>query len=511
MTANPDNNNVPLQPRKNRNLDDRRRLSRRALLGYAGAGVAAGAVGPLLSGGALSRAVAAGPVQGGTHVSPSSSQYAALKVLGKNSLRQPDSLPFPDLPVGTDTMPTIEHVVLLMMENHSFDNFLGMLGRGDGFSLGPGGQPRASNPYADGRIQHAFHMPTTCQLSGAPGQEWNTSHASYDNGALDGFVRSASGPVSMGYWTGEDLPFTYSLASIFPIADRWFCSLLGQTDPNRRFLIAGTSGGMVDDINIASQLALITQTVNGTIFQRLTAAGIDWTNYAASFPLGATPELFITDDNSLETGSQLKTFDQFFTDAAAGTLPSFTFLDPNYDTQSQENPQNIVVGEAVIAQIVQALGNGPGWSKCLLILTYDEHGGYYDHVPPPVALAPDSLPPVVLPDESTFDGFERYGFRVPGLIVSPYSRKNHVSHTVFDHTSVLAFLERKWNLPAMTLRDANANDLTDLIDLNAVARGRPVFPELPPLAPAGDTPEALACSTSGPGTIPPPDSISPAP
>jgi phospholipase C len=251
--------------------------------------------------------------------------------------------------------------------------------------------------------------------------------------------------------------------------------------------------------------------VNGTIFQRLTAAGIDWTNYAASFPLGATPELFITDDNSLETGSQLKTFDQFFTDAAAGTLPSFTFLDPNYDTQSQENPQNIVVGEAVIAQIVQALGNGPGWSKCLLILTYDEHGGYYDHVPPPVALAPDSLPPVVLPGESTFDGFERYGFRVPGLIVSPYSRKNHVSHTVFDHTSVLAFLERKWNLSAMTLRDANANDLTDLIDLNAVARGRPVFPELPPLAPAGDTPEALACSTSGPGTIPPPDSISPAP
>jgi phospholipase C len=144
----------------------------------------------------------------------------------------------------------------------------------------------------------------------------------------------------------------------------------------------------------------------------------------------------------------------------------------------------------------------------LLILTYDEHGGYYDHVPPPIALAPDSLPPVVLPGESTFEGFERYGFRVPGLVVSPYSRKNHVSHTVFDHTSVLAFLERKWNLSAMTLRDANANDL---IDLNAVARGRPVFPELPPLAAAGDTPEALACSTSGPGTIPPPDSISPAP
>ncbi len=147
----------------------------------------------------------------------------------------------------------------------------------------------------------------------------------------------------------------------------------------------------------------------------------------------------------------------------------------------------------------------------MLVLTYDEHGGYYDHVPPPVALAPDSLPPVVVAGESTYDGFERYGFRVAGLIVSPYSRPRYISHTVFDHTSVLALVERKWNIPAMTYRDANANDLTDLIDPIALAFRRPIFPELPPLAPAGDTPEALACSTSGPGTIPPPGSITPAP
>jgi phospholipase C len=464
----------------------------------------------VLSGGALSRALADGPVQGGTPVSPSSPQYEALKVLGRKGLRLPDSLPFPDLPAGTDTMPAIDHVVVLVMENHSFDNILGMLGRGDGFKLGPGGQPTASNPYADGSIQHAFHMPTTCQLPGAPGQEWTTSHVAYDNGALDGFVR-ASGPVAMGYWTRDDLPFTYSLASTFPIADRWFCSLLGQTDPQRRFLIAGTSGGMVDDINIPSQAALLAQTVNGTIFQRLTTYGIDWANYATSYPFGATPELYPVNDSPLESGSHLRTFDQFFSDAAAGILPSFSFLDENFDTQSQENPQNIVVGEAMMAQVVQALGSGPGWATTLLVLAYDEHGGYYDHVPPPVALAPDALPPVVLPGESTYEGFERYGFRVPGLIVSPYSKRRHVSHTVFDHTSVLALLERKWNLPAMTYRDANANDLTDLVDLNAMARSRPVFPDLPPLAAAGDTPEALACSTTGPGTIPPPGSITPAP
>ena len=489
---------------------DHRRLSRRALLGYAGVGAAAGALGPVLSGGALSRATADGPAQGGVPVWPWSPQYQALRVLGRRGLRLPDSLPFPDLPAGTDTMPAIEHVVVLVMENHSFDNVLGMLGRGDGFTLGPGAQPTATNPYADGRIQHAFHMPTTCQLPGAPSQEWTTSHVAYDDGAMDGFVRG-SGGVAMGYWTEDDLPFTYSLASAFPIADRWFCSVLGQTDPNRRYVIAGTSGGMTDDVGIPSQSALLSQQVNGTIFQRLTTYGIEWANYADLLPDRCDTELYPVNDTPLESGSNLRPFDQFFTDAAAGTLPSFSFLDEDYSTQSQENPQNIVVGEAMLAQVVLALGFGPDWARSLLVVTYDEHGGYYDHVPPPVALAPDSLAPVVVPGESTYDGFERYGFRVPGLIVSPYSRRQHVSHTVFDHTSILALVERKWNLPAMTYRDANANDLTDLIDLRAMVRSRPIFPGLPPLAAPGNTPEALACSISGPGTIPPPDSISPAP
>jgi phospholipase C len=493
--------------------DGRRRISRRAVLGYAG--LAAGALGPIVSGAAFSRAMADPPVAGGTPIGPSDPRYPALKVLGRQGLRFPDSLPYPDLPAGTDTMPGIEHIVVLVMENHSFDNLLGMLGRGDGFKLGPGGLPTATNPYPDGSIQHAFHMPTTCQLPGVPSQEWGASHIAYDNGAMDGFVRASNskskGGVVMGFWTQDDLPFTNGLASSFPLADRWFCSVLGQTDPNRRYLIAATSGGMTNDINAPGQFALLAQTVNGTIFQRLTSFGIDWANYATQFPLGATPELFPVVDNPLESGSHLRTFDQFFTDAAAGTLPSFSFLDENYGTQSQENPQNLVVGEAMLARVVQALGNGPGWANSLLVLTYDEHGGYYDHVPPPVALAPDSLAPVVAPGESTYDGFERYGFRVPGLIVSPYSKRQHVSHTVFDHTSMLALVERKWNLPAMTYRDANANDLTDLIDLNALARGRPNFPVLPPLPASGDTPEALACSTSGPGVVPPPGSISPAP
>jgi phospholipase C len=116
-------------------------------------------------------------------------------------LRQPDSLPYPRLPAGTDTIPQIEHIVILMMENHSYDNRLGMLRRpgADGFRLGRGGLPLASNPYANGEIQHAFRMPTTCQLDGHPAQDRLASHVQYDNGRLDGFVESSSGPVAMGY------------------------------------------------------------------------------------------------------------------------------------------------------------------------------------------------------------------------------------------------------------------------------------------------------------------------
>ena len=158
-------------------------------------------------------------------------------------------------------------------------------------------------------------------------------------------------------------------------------------------------------------------------------------------------------------------------------------------------------------QVVNAVGDSPQWLSTLLVVMYDEHGGYYDHVPPPAALAPDVIPPLVAPGESSYDGFARYGFRVPSVVVSPYAKRNHVSHVFYDHTSVLATIERKWNLPALTYRDANANDLTDFLDLKALARKKPTFRTLPRLAPPGNTPAALACSTTGPGVIPPPGSI----
>jgi phospholipase C len=479
----------------------------------------------LLAGGVLRQAVvhprpwwrAAHP-----YVQPAASELDALRVLGRTTMRMPGSLPNPALPVGADSLPEIEHVVVLMLENHSYDNLLGMLGRGrgkrprgDGFTLASDGLPTATNPYANGTLQRAFQMPTTCQLDSRPSQEWTASHNQYNGGRLDGFVRTpisyatkeTVGAVAMGYWTEEGLPLTYALAKTFPIGDRWFCSTLTDTDPNRRYLIAATSQGMTGDIGTGPGSSVPDSLLgvpagNGTIFSHLQSAGITWADY------NATGTHRHHDESLPHTGWRLRqdertqhlpVLHQRQERQAAPVQPA----DPNFGTQSQENPQNMTIGEGFLGHVIKALRESPAWRTTMLILTYDEHGGYYDHVPPPKALAPDDIPPSVNPGEKTYDGFARYGFRVPSIVIGPYAKRNHVSNVVYDHTSILAFVEHKWNLPAMTKRDANANNLLDFLDLNAMKARKPTFPELPKLVPSGDDPARRACSKSGPGKIPP--------
>jgi len=418
--------------------------------------------------------------------------------------RQPDSLPYPDKPPGTDTIPQIEHIVVLMMENHSYDNKLGMLGRAgaDGFQLGADGKPTATNKYANGDIQHAFPMPTTCQLRGKPSQTWQNSHIQFAGGRNSGFVESDSGPVAMGYWQEADQPFYYSVARQFPIADRYFASVLGQTFPNRRYLISATSLGMIND-TIPSFDAY---PPNGTIFDRLDRVGITWRDYCSTLGtvLSTTelyPELY-----ARNVGRKVVGVDQFFDDAAAGRLPGFAIVEPNYLLGSEEDPQNIAVGEHFAAKVINAVIHGPAWDRTLLIWTYDEHGGYYDHVPPPAAIAPDNIPPDTPPGVQAFNGFAQYGFRVPCAVVSPWARPGYVSHQIFDHASICALVEAKWNLPAMTYRDANANAMLDMLDLR-----QPAFLQAPALAQPvldADPLTALACEITGPGSIPPAGSVS---
>jgi phospholipase C len=357
------------------------------------------------------------------------------------------------------------------------------------------------NPYANDEIQHAFRMPTTCQQLGKPSQTWTDAHTQLDGGKLGGFVKSGSGPVSMGYWERADLPFYYSLASVFPIADRYFCSVLGQTFPNRRYLLAATSMGMIDD----TVPGLTDYPANGTIFDRLHDAGVTWKDYYSLLSIAPTMALF--PPLLVKYPSHLAPVGDFFVDAAAGTLPGFSLVEPNYGVTSEEDPQNITLGEQFAASVVDAVMNGPGWENTLLIWTFDEHGGYYDHVVPPAAIPPDDIPPAT-GSGPAYTGFAQYGFRVPCAVVSPWARPDYVSHTVFDHTSICALLEAKWNMPALTRRDANASTMLDMLDLS-----QPAFRKPPTLArPLVETdPGALLCSVTGPGTIPPAGSVSPAP
>ena len=404
-------------------------------------------------------------------------------------LRRPGDRPRPDLPEGLDTLPRVEHIVVVMMENHSFDNYLGTLGRGDGFDLDRHGHPRDACPDDKGNLVRAFRMPSTCQLDHEPSNSWNASHLALGRHRRnDGFVR-ASGPVAMGYWTREDLPFYHALARVFPVCDRWFASCLAPTYPNRKFLMAGTASGQVhtklEEVGKAPP-------PNGTIFERLDAHGISWRNYYTNLPQVALfPPL------ASASGDKLVKVDQFFRDAAAGTLPGFALVDPDFiGDGSEENNADVRVGEEFVARVVRAVMDGPGWSRTLLIWTYDEGGGYYDHVPPPRAIEPDATRPLITVPPDRPGDYDRYGFRVPAVIVSPYARRHYVSHHVHDHTSVLKLLETKWNLPALTFRDANASNLLDSLDL----RGPPRFLEPPRLPDASGRSD---CVEGRPGRIPP--------
>jgi len=325
--------------------------------------------------------------------------------------------------------------------------------------------------------------------------------------------------VAMTYWTEEDLPFYYGLGRTFPLATRWFSSCLGPTFPNRRFLIAGTAHGLIDDM----PFGILDYPDAGTIFDLLTAHGISWANYhhlsrvhvnwrrvsrargvrllrllhalaagllpllrdAAQSKLQATADLYPL--GVFAAINHLRSIDLFWRDAAAGTLPAVSIVDPDFGQCSEENPQDIQLGEGFAARVINAVMSGKGWPKTLLIWLYDEHGGYYDHVSPPAAPEPDDVGgaspmqrfPLLRLLRFTSLGkrieecdmgpptYDRLGFRVPAVIVSPYAKPSYVTDRVYDHTSILKLIERKWNLQPLTKRDAAAEDPLDALDLDS--------------------------------------------
>ncbi len=437
-----------------------------------------------------------------------------------------------------ERFPEIKHVVVVMMENHSFDNYFGMLDHGEGFTLGADGQPTAAN-VGSGGTTRAFRLGSTVQHSQVPSQSWHASHLQYHDGANDGFVTSVEqtvpggdSAIAMGYWNDKDLPFYAGLARTFPLADHWYCSLLGPTFPNRRFMLAATANGLIDDVLIG----MIDYPRTGTMLDLLDRHGITWTNYhhvgsiqtflRRIFSRGIRglglalanvfPGLLKTAQGNLQYSTNvyplsfwraarhLRGIDRFFDDSATGKLPFLSIVDPDFRACSEENPQDIHIGEGFAAAVINAVMHGPGWPNTVLLWLYDEHGGYYDHVPPPEAVEPDKVLPrsllssggplrwllqklglwKSLQEIDTGAGrYDRYGFRVPAVVVSPYAKPGLVSSTVYDHTSILKLIEEKWNLPPLTRRDAAAHAPLDMLDL----QNPPAFPD-PPDLPAPSVP-----------------------
>jgi len=402
----------------------------------------------------------------------------------------------------------IEHIIIVMMENHSFDNILGSCGRGSGLTFAGGDTTTRAldtNPnrpddlhYATNPEIRAFVLPTPAQMVDKPSQAWGASWtqfygtASPTDGFLSdaspplprnsGFVLSDSGQIAMGYYTEEHIPFIRSMAATFPIADHWFGSCMAQTYPNRRFMMAGTSLGQT-----WNDLTMTDLPANGTILQALSEHGISWKNYYGSLPSTLIWPGQVKDPTFL---SHLTGISQYFDDAKHGTLPSVSIVDPNFDLASGENAQDVQHHDAFLQKVVSAAVHGKRWDRTLLLVTYDEHGGYYDHVPPPVAPVPDASKPqvVVKPGDvwagkSKYVGFGRLGFRVPTIVVSPYAKADFVSSTVFDHTAVMKLIEKKWNLPSFTPRDAASNDPWEMVDLTSA----PAFLDPTSFALAGPT------------------------
>ena len=401
-------------------------------------------------------------------------------------MRRPGDRPDPRRPEGTDLLPRIEHIVVYMQENHSYDSYFGTFGRGDGFRMRHGA-PTNSCVDVEGRVVPVTHAPDTCQSGRGVSQNWVSTHRQIDGGRMDGFLFDDN-YNAMRYWDGTDLPFYWSLASTFPLCDRWFASAPAQTYPNRMYLQAATCQDLIS--TDTAKVLSMPHPAGGTIWDKLNAFGIPWLDYAWDLP-----DILLFPKTYAANTDKVRTYSQFLGDCAAGTLPAVSIVSPGVSSYTEENPSDLQLGEAFSASVVNAVMQSPAWPRTALLFMYDEHGGYYDHVAPPAAIPPDDIAPAVAPVPGVPAAWDHYGLRVPAYVISPYARRDYVSHVVHDHTSVLRFIETKFNLGALTRRDANADNLLDCFDFR-----RPAFLEPPVLAAPGLPATGSACSPE----IPPP-------
>src|SRR6478752_2342925 len=249
-----------------------------------------------------------------------------------HTIRQPGDRPDPRRPEGVDLLPQIEHIVIYMQENHSYDSYFGTFGRGDGFTRRHG-VPTNSCVDAEGRVVPVTHAPDTCQQGRGVSQNWVSTHRQIDGGRMDGFLFDDN-YNAMRYWDGTDLPFYWSLAATFPLCDRWFASAPAQTYPNRLYLQAGTSQDLIS--TDVSKILSMPHPAGGTIWDKLNEFGISWNDYAWDLP-----DIALFQKTYAANAGHVKTFDQFLSDCHTGSLPAVSIVSPGVSSYTEENPADV--------------------------------------------------------------------------------------------------------------------------------------------------------------------------
>jgi len=328
-----------------------------------------------------------------------------------------------------------------MKENHAFDNYFGTFPGADGIPSG------ASVPDGNGGIivPHWIASTSTDDLPHSRESMIDAWH----NGSNDRFAIVAErwgpgrGSQSMGYYDERQLPFYWDVARKFTLADRYFQPMFGPTIPNRLFSFAGTNAGLESNVIVLSNFDGL------TIFDQLAAKGISWRYYHEPSSFHAPlPLYFKTLASNRAALSQFVPLNRLFTDIQVGDVAQVTYVDPADSSSISEHPaQNVSLGESWTRDLIGLIMSSAVWSTTAIFLTWDESGGYYDHVAPPQV---DSL------------GF---GFRVPMIVISPYAKRGAIDHDVMDHTSILKFIGLNWGLTMLTSRESQANDLLSAFTL----------------------------------------------
>jgi phospholipase C len=381
---------------------------------------------------------------------------ASLLFVGTATAASPVAAPTPTTP--------IQHVVVLMQENHTFDNYFGTYPGADGIPAGICMPRDPANPSAG--CVTSYHLPSHRTIDLSHGTD--VAGIALNGGKLDGFVyaqnkRNLPGETAMGYYDGSDLPFYWNLASSSVLADRFFSSDAGGSKENHLYWVAAQSGGgSVPEAGYTFD----------TIFDRLQAAGVDWKFYVQNYDptitfrnLTGAPQDSQTvwvpllnfarylDDPVLS--KRIVDVSQYHADLAAGTLPAVAFIAPS--GASEHPPGDVSIGQVYGTSLITALMQSSSWPSSLFVLTWDDWGGWYDHVLPPQVDA------------------NGYGMRVPALFVSPYAPPGRIDSTTYDFTSILRFIEDNWELQPMTARDAAANSVGTALDFSGPPR-QPILP-----------------------------------